>query len=196
MSRKHPPDHYTRKAREHAYPARSVFKLEEIDRRLGLIRKGDRVLDLGCSPGSWLKYASRRVGPSGRVVGVDLSELRIPLPANASFVAADVLEIDPATLSPDPGGFDVVVSDMAPSTSGAALVDQEGSFRLFERALDLATALLVPGGRFAGKLFFSPRHEEAVGRMKGMFGRVRTLRPRATRSSSREVFVAGLGLKG
>ncbi len=196
MSLKRPPDHYSRKARERAYPARSVFKLEEIDRRLGLIGKGDRVLDLGCSPGSWLKYASRRVGRSGRVVGVDLSELRIPLPSNASFIAGDVFEIAPATLAADTGGFDVVVSDMAPSTSGAALVDQEGSYRLFERALELACVLLVSGGHFAGKLFFSPRHEEVVGRMRELFAGVRTLRPRATRSSSREVFVAGLGLKG
>ena len=85
---------------------------------------------------------------------------------------------------------------MAPSTSGNTLVDQEGSFRLFDRALELAARLLVPGGRFAGKLFFSPHHEEAVGRMKGLFASVRTLRPRATRPASREVFVAGLGLKG
>jgi len=196
LSPKRRSDHYTRKAKAHAYPARSVFKLEEIDRRLGLISKGDRVLDLGCSPGSWLKYASRRVGRGGRVVGVDLSALRIRLPANASFISGDVFEIDLATLAAGLEGYDVVISDMAPSTTGAALVDQEGSFRLFDRALDLAAGLLVPGGRFAGKLFFSPRHEEVLERMKDLFARVRTLRPRATRSTSREVFVAGQGLKG
>jgi len=195
LSRKRPPDHYTRKAKARAYPARSVFKLEEIDRRVGLLVKGDRVLDLGCAPGSWLKYAARRVGRSGRVVGVDLSPVGIPLPANASAIEGDVFEIGPESLASGLGGFDVVVSDMAPSTSGAALVDQEGSYRLLDRALDLAAVLLVPGGRFAGKLFFSPRHEEVVGRMKEMFSRVRTLRPRATRTSSREVFVAGMGFR-
>ena len=196
MSRKRRSDHLTRKARARAFPARSVFKLEEIDRRLSLIARGDRVLDLGCAPGSWLKYASERVGRTGRVVGLDLSRLRIPLPANATFIEGDVFVVDATALAAGTGGFDVVVSDMAPSTSGAALVDQEGSYRLFERALDLASGLLVPGGRFAAKLFLSPRHEEVIGRMKGLFSRVRTLRPRATRSSSREVFVAGLGFGG
>lgn len=195
MSRKRPPDHYSRKAKARAYPARSVFKLEEIDRRVGLLVKGDRVLDLGCAPGSWLKYASRRVGLSGRVIGVDLSPVHIPLPSNASVIEGDVLEIGPKILARGLEAFDVVVSDMAPSTSGAALVDQEGSYRLLDRALDLAASLLVPGGRFAGKLFFSPRHAEVVGRMKGMFSRVRTLRPRATRTSSKEVFVVGLGFR-
>jgi 23S rRNA (uridine2552-2'-O)-methyltransferase len=195
VSRKQRSDHYTRKAKALEYPARSVFKLEEIDRRLGLISRGDRLLDLGCSPGSWLKYAAKRVGRSGRVVGVDLSEMRIQLPANASFIEGDVFEIDRATLAAGLEGYDVLVSDMAPSTSGAALVDQEGSFRLFDVALDLAADLLVPGGRFAGKLFFSPRHAEVVGRMKELFKSVRTLRTRATRTSSREVFVAGLGLR-
>jgi 23S rRNA (uridine2552-2'-O)-methyltransferase len=195
LSRKRFPDHYSRKAKARAYPARSVFKLEEIDRRVGLLGKGDTVLDLGCAPGSWLKYASRRVGRSGCVIGVDLSQVRIPLPSNASVIEGDVFEIGPDRLARGIDGFDVVVSDMAPSTSGAALVDQEGSFRLLDRALDLAAALLLPGGRFAGKLFFSPRHEEVVGRMKELFSRVRTLRPRATRTSSREVFVAGLGFR-
>lgn len=193
MSGRRRPDHYTRRARERDYPARSVFKLEEIDRRLRLLAPGDRVLDLGCSPGSWLKYASSRVGRSGLVLGVDLVAPRIPVPANSRFVMADVLALSGREL--DPPRFDVVLSDMAPSTSGAALVDQERSWELFERALGLATEVLVPGGRFAGKLFLSPRHEEALGLMRGRFETVRTLRPRATRSSSREVFIAGLGLR-
>jgi 23S rRNA (uridine2552-2'-O)-methyltransferase len=193
LSKRRSPDHYSRKARELAYPARSVFKLEEIDRRLRLLGPGDRVLDLGCSPGSWLKYASSRVGRSGRVVGVDLVVPGIPMPDNARFVEADVLLLSAREL--EPPRFDVVLSDMAPSTSGAALVDQERSWELFERALALALEVLTRGGRFAGKLFLSSRHEEAVRTMRGRFETVRTLRPRATRSSSREVFVAGLGLR-
>jgi 23S rRNA (uridine2552-2'-O)-methyltransferase len=183
-------DHLTREARSRDYPARSVFKLEEIDRRLRLLGRGDRVLDLGCSPGSWLKYACRRVGPGGLVVGVDLEEPSIEMPANARFLKADAMHLAPGDISP--GRFRVVVSDMAPRTSGTAIVDQERSWELFARALDLADELLEPGGRFAAKLFFSPRHEEAVVAMRERFALVRTLRPRATRSSSREVFVAGM----
>jgi 23S rRNA (uridine2552-2'-O)-methyltransferase len=189
-------DHYTRRARERAYPARSVFKLEEMDRRTGLLAKGDRVLDLGCSPGSWLKYAARRVGRTGLVIGVDLAPPSIPLPPNARFVQADVLTLTPGDVDCQPSTLSVVLSDMAPSTSGTALVDQERSFELFDRARVLALELLAPGGKFAAKLFFSPRHQEAVTALRPSFSRVRTLRPRATRSSSREVFVVGLGYSG
>jgi 23S rRNA (uridine2552-2'-O)-methyltransferase len=194
--RRRPPDHYTRRAREEDFPARSVFKLEEVDRRLGLLRRGDRVLDLGCSPGSWLIYAARRAGPGGAVLGIDIVEPRIALPANARFARADVLALAPgdAALGGAGGGsFDVVLSDLAPHTSGDAVVDQERSFELFSKALDLASTLLAPGGRFLAKLFFSPRHAEAASSIKERFEDVRTLRPRAVRKASREVYVAGLG---
>lgn len=161
-----------------------------MDLRLGLLKRGDRVLDLGCSPGSWLKYAAGRVGRSGLVMGVDIVEPGIALPDNARYVQVDVADLSPGDV--EPSAFDVVLSDMAPRTSGAALVDQERSWNLFERALILAFEVLAPGGRFAGKLFFSPRHTEAISMMKERFSTVRTLRPRATRRASREVFLAGL----
>jgi len=193
LSRRRGADHWTRKAKARAYPARSVFKLEEIDARLGLLGRGDRVLDLGCAPGSWLLYASRKVGPGGRVVGVDLASLDIAVPSNVQLLTVDVLTLDPGDLPEKDDGFDAVLSDMAPSTSGAALVDQERSWELFERAVTIAVETLRPGGGFVGKLFSSPRHEEALSLLRERFSRVRTLRPRATRSASREVFVTGLG---
>lgn len=193
MGKHRRPDHWSRRAAERDYPARSVFKLEEIDRRLGLLGSGDRVLDLGCSPGSWLKYASERVGEAGVVVGVDLVPPRIPLPGNARFLRADVLEVSAREIGATT--FDVVLSDMAPSTSGDALVDQERSWELLGGAMRIALAVLVPGGRFAGKLFFSPRHVEAVATLEPRFQAVRTIRPRATRAASREVFVVGLGFR-
>lgn len=191
MSPRRRSDHWTRKAREQSYPARSVYKLEEIDGRLKLLRRGQKVLDLGCAPGSWLMYASKRVGPRGSVTGVDLSQITIRIPENATVLQADVNAIDTDRIRP-PDGFDVVLSDMAPSTTGASLVDQERSFELFQRALEIAFAALRPRGSFLGKLFQSPHHQEVLESMKGRFTRVRTLRPRATRSSSREVFVAGM----
>jgi 23S rRNA (uridine2552-2'-O)-methyltransferase len=193
LSRRRRPDHFSRRARQQDYPARSVFKLEEIDARVRLLASGQRVLDLGCAPGSWLLYAARRVGPRGAVVGVDRAALSVDPPANARFVRADVMTLDPGEVRPE-GGFHVVLSDMAPDTSGAALVDQERSWELFSRALELALATLRVSGGFLGKLFLSERHEEATRAMKARFAEVRTLRPRATRSSSKEVFVAGLGL--
>ncbi len=197
MTSSRPPDHYTRRAHELSYPARSVFKLEEIDQRIGILRSGDRVVDLGCSPGSWLSYAARKVAPGGTVLAVDLNEPGIVIPENARFLRGDVLGLGPEDVAAQGGfvvgGIDVVLSDMAPRTSGDVLADQERSWELFEKAVSLALALLAPRGRFLGKLFFSPRHAEAVALMKGCFSEVRTLRPRATRKASKEIFVAGLG---
>ncbi len=160
--------------------------------RAGLLARGQHVLDLGCTPGSWLLYASRKVGPEGTVTGVDLVQPRVALPANARIIVKDVMELDASTIVPA-GGFDLVLSDMAPSTTGAGLVDQERSYELVSRALDIAIATLRSGGGFVGKLFLSGRHAEVTDLMKGRFAQVRTLRPRATRSSSREVFLLGKG---
>src|SRR5687768_5337254 len=115
MSDRRRPDHYARRAKKEGRPARSVYKLEEIDGRWRLLRRGDRVLDLGCAPGSWMQYAAERVGPGGRVVGYDLAPVTIRLPPQAEAHVADVFALDPAGLG---GPFDVVVSDMAPSTMG------------------------------------------------------------------------------
>jgi 23S rRNA (uridine2552-2'-O)-methyltransferase len=187
------PDHYTRLAREKSYPARSIFKLEEIDRRLHLIARGDRVLDLGASPGSWMKYILERVGSGGKVAGVDLSPPAIRLPPNACFIQADVMAVEPGDVLKAAGEefFDVVVSDLAPRTTGVGSADQENSWILFSRAAELARELLKRGGHFAGKLFFSPRHAEAEALLGRMFSRVRTLQPKATRRGSREIFLVG-----
>ncbi|MFH1437007.1 MAG: RlmE family RNA methyltransferase [Pseudomonadota bacterium] len=197
MTQRRKPDYYTRLAHKKSYPARSVFKLEEIDARARLMTRGNVVLDLGASPGSWLMYLSEKAGNEGRVIGVDINPLNIELPQNAGFIQADVNAVDPSRIAEACGGrpIDVVVSDLAPRTSGVKLADQENSWALFERALELAAALLRPGGNFAGKLFFSPRHKEAETRLKGLFRETRTIHPRATRKSSREVFLVGKGFK-
>jgi len=188
-------DHYTRLAHEKSYPARSVFKLEEIDRRVRLFAPGMRVLDLGASPGSWLLYIAGRIGRGGVVAGVDLAPLGVALPPNARFALGDVMEMNDAALAALAGTdrFDVVVSDLAPKTSGIRHADQERSWRLFERAVEAAARLLVPGGDFAGKLFFSPTHAGAVRLLAARFGDVRTIRPQATRKASPEIFVVGKG---
>ena len=197
MTKHRKPDYYTRLAHKKSYPARSVFKLEEIDTRARLIARGNVVLDLGASPGSWLMYIAGKIGNEGKVVGVDLSPLNIELPRNARFIQADVTAMDPARIAEACAGrpVDVVVSDLAPKTSGIKHADQENSWALFERALELAGNLLRGGGNFAGKLFFSPRHKEAENRLKDLFEETRTIHPKVTRKSSREVFLVGNGFK-
>jgi 23S rRNA (uridine2552-2'-O)-methyltransferase len=186
------PDRFTKQAKERGFPARSVFKLESIDKKVGLFRKGLRVLDLGAAPGSWSLYASERIGPEGKLLAVDLSPLAKQAPGNVTFRAGDALALDNTDLSLF-APYDVVLSDMAPSTTGTREADQAKSFELFARALDIAGALLRPGGKFVGKIFMGPDFPEAKKRVKALFETERAIRPEGTRESSFEIFVVGLG---
>lgn len=189
------PDHNTRRARSQHYPARSIFKLEEIDRRVRLLGRGDTVLDLGAAPGSWTLYAAERVGPTGRVVAVDRARIDVGLPDNVTALEADALVIEPQELLDLLGGaqFDAVISDMAPSTTGHRFVDQSRSFQLFARALEIALTVGRPGGRFAAKLFHGPDFETARDRVRAAFSSARVIRPAGTRSESYEIYIVGLG---
>ena len=187
-------DSFTLAAKAQGYPARSVFKLEEIDRRTRLLRPGMRVLDLGAAPGSWSKYAAERVGGSGRVLAVDLSEIRAAMPAQVTCVQGDVFALTSEVLDQF-GPYDAVISDMAPATTGTRFADQARSFELFMRAVDVAERALKPGGHFVGKLFMSDDFPKAKERVRLLFSEVRVLRPEATRSQSYELFIVGLGRK-
>ncbi len=195
MSRANPyvADRLSRRARAEGFAARSVYKLQEMDRRHSLLRPGDRVLDLGCHPGSWLKYAASRVGPRGRVVGVDLEQTTPPAP-QVTTVAADVFELDAGRLGPD--AFDVVLSDMAPSTTGHAFTDAARSAALAERALALALTLLRPGGRFVAKIFLGEGEHRLRDLARDHFGRIKFARPQAVRQRSREVYLIALDRRG
>ena len=186
------PDHFTREALERGFPARSVFKLEDIDRQLRLFRRGQRVLDLGAAPGSWAQYAAEKVGAEGRVLAVDQRPLARALTANVTFLEGDALSLEPSRLSSF-APYDVLLSDMAPFTTGTREADQARSFELFMRALDLAAVLLVKGGSFVGKIFMGADFPLAKRRVRELFLRERTLRPEGTREASFEIFVAGLG---
>ena len=172
--------------------ARSVFKLEEIDSRHHLLRSGDRVLDLGCRPGSWLQYAGRIVGPGGALVGIDRQPLDAAIPG-ARIVVGDVFEVTPETLRGELPAFDVVLSDMAPDTSGIRSMDQARSESLFERALEIALVTLTPGGSFVGKLFQGPAFQELIRRCRAEFVSVATQKPKSSRPESIEVYVIGKG---
>jgi 23S rRNA (uridine2552-2'-O)-methyltransferase len=185
-------DHFFTRARREDYAARSVYKLEEIQERFHLIRPGGRVLDLGCRPGSWLKYAAGLVGPRGAVVGLDLTPLDRGV-AGARVVVGDVYTVPLAELLGELPGFDVVLSDMAPDTSGIRSVDQARSEALFERALDLALTTLVPGGHFVGKLFQGPDRERLLGRARAAFTKAQMVKPEASRKESIEQYIVAVG---
>jgi 23S rRNA (uridine2552-2'-O)-methyltransferase len=185
------PDRFTRAAKDAGYPARSVYKLEEIDRRTRLLRGGMRVLDLGASPGSWSMYVAQRVGPSGRLLAVDLEPLAVTLPPHAAFVQGDAFALeDPALARFAP--YDAVLSDMAPRTTGSRVTDQARSFELFMRALAVAATLGAPGSAFVGKIFMSDDLPAARAELRRHYATERLIRPEGTRAVSMELFVVGL----
>lgn len=188
------PDRHTRAAKAAGYPARSVFKLEEINKRYRLFKHGQRVLDLGAAPGSWSLYASQCVGPSGRVLAVDLSEIDEALPPNVIARQLDVFSAERVALS-EFGPYDVVLSDMAPRTSGTKARDQALSYELCTRALAVADELGAPGSHFVVKLFMSADFAELKRAIVARHTECRVVRPEATRSQSSEVFLVGLGRK-
>jgi 23S rRNA (uridine2552-2'-O)-methyltransferase len=187
-------DHFHERAKDAGFRARAVFKLEEIDKAIHLLRPGDRVLDLGCAPGSWLQYARSRIGERGRMVGID--RVAIPGVPGARLLVGDVFTVVPADLVGDLEGFDVVMSDMAPDTTGIRHVDQARSEALFERALELAIATLAPDGRFVGKLFQGPDMQRLVGVARSRFAAVKTIKPDSSRQISIEQYVTASGFKG
>ena len=185
-------DAYHLQARREGFAARSVFKLQEIDERFRLLRAGQRVLDLGCRPGSWLQYAARVVGPRGVLVGLDRTPLDVVIPG-ARILVGDVFALTAEEMLGDLPGFDLVLSDMAPDTSGVRAVDQARSENLFERALEIAEATLAPGGGFVGKLFQGPAQPALVARGRAGFDRVVLVKPKSSRSESIEQYVVALG---
>jgi 23S rRNA (uridine2552-2'-O)-methyltransferase len=152
-----------------------------------------RVLDLGAYPGSWTLYAAEKVGAQGSVVGIDRTEFKGALPTNARIVHGDVLSLDAAILGD--AVFDVVISDMAPNTSGMRTRDMYLSYELVVAALEIAKKHLVTGGTFVAKIFQGEEFEDARAKMREVFDEVRIIRPKATRSESYELFLIGLGKK-
>ncbi len=195
MTRWQPQDHYFSRAKKEGFPARSVYKLEEVDRRVRLLRPGQRVLDLGCHPGSWLLYCARVVGKHGLVIGVDTRKITLELPSHVHCIQADVFELAPADLHHFSTEFDVVLSDLAPATTGIRSVDSNRSSLLFQRAVVLADDLLVPGSHFLGKIFQGSGFDAIVQELKSKFRKVRGIKPRATRKESKEIFLVAMDKK-
>jgi len=186
------PDARTPDARAKGYPARSVFKLQEIDRRMRLFRAGQNVIDLGAAPGSWSLYASERVGPTGHVYAIDIKPILQVFGENVRVLEGDALSLDSEALAAH-APYDVVLSDMAPNTSGSKFQDQARSTELFLRALEVALHHGKVGSHFAAKIFMSGDYKAAEMQVRGAYETVRTIRPDGTRQVSSEVFVVGMG---
>ena len=189
-------DHYTRKAKKDGYPARSVYKLQEIQKKFKIIKKGDRVLDLGCAPGSWLLYAAKLTGPKGEVVGIDQKAVTIQTPDHVKVFEGDALDELETVISMLGRGYDAVISDMAPGTTGNKTVDAARSMGLCEAALNLARELLKPGGAFLCKIFQSGEVKQFSEEVRKQFDQQKIFKPQSSRKASKEVFIVGLNYSG
>ena len=186
-------DSYRVKAKLEGFPARSVYKLKEIQQRYGLIRPGICVIDLGCHPGSWLRFCSQIIGSQGRVLGIDQKPPTIPLEPPIAFLEADVLTLAREQLPDWSRKADLVLSDLAPHTSGTKWLDHQRSLDLALRALEIAAWILKPGGGFLVKLFQGEGSPAFHKKMKDLFGKVDTEKPRSSRQESREIYLIGRG---
>ncbi len=193
-------DHYSQKAKKENYPARSVYKLEEIQKKYKILKKGQRILDLGCHPGSWSLFASKTAGNKGSVVGVDIQTTDIPTQkdhAEIHWLCYDVYSEELVScLKKQWNGFHVVLSDMAPRTTGNRFSDHQHSLRLARRVLEITCLLLHKNGTLYVKVFQGEDFPEYVKECKKLFQTVKVFKPDSSRQESREVFLIGRGFNG
>jgi 23S rRNA (uridine2552-2'-O)-methyltransferase len=192
-------DYYFKKAKKDKYPARSIYKLEEVQQKYHFLHPGDSVLDLGCHPGSWSLYASEVVGKRGIVVGVDLQETTAevrPEGAEIHWLCQDIMEpeliVRVRKFRP---AFKVLISDLAPKTTGSRWADHQQSLQLVRRTLALAEILLYDHGHYICKIFQGEDFPEFVQEVKDRFETVKVVKPKSSRTESREVFVLGMGYR-
>jgi 23S rRNA (uridine2552-2'-O)-methyltransferase len=189
-------DPYVAEAKRRGYRSRAAFKLIELDDRFHLLKPGLRVLDLGAAPGGWSQIARERVGPSGRVVAVDIRPIE-PLPDVVTIEADIALPETDARIREALGGMaDVVLSDMAASATGHAQTDHLRTLALVEAAVDCARGLLAPGGSFVAKVLQGGTEAALLAAMKREFERVKHAKPPASRSDSAEMYVVATGFRG
>lgn len=192
-----PKDHFFKKAKSEDFLARSVYKLQEIDDRLKIIKPGHHILDLGASPGSWSQYCIKKVGPKGKVVGIDLTFVGLKHD-NYFFQQEDIHNVNWEALKGQAcvDRWNGVLSDMAPKTTGIRNTDQMRSLELCQMALNVAVEQLKPKGYFVCKLFHSESFKEFQSELKKHFERCDAIKPDSTRKISKEIFIIGLGFKG
>ena len=188
-------DHYARRAKKERFPARSVYKLKEIQKKHNLIKKGDNVLDLGCFPGSWLLYAADLTGDKGQVVGIDLEPVTVKLPSHVRTYTGDILSMDDELFESLGKNFNLVISDMSPATTGNKHVDSARSYNLCQAALFIAQTVLIQDGSFVCKIFQGEDFALFSNSVKSVFNKLKTFKPQSSRKASKEIYIIGFGKK-
>ncbi|EKE16608.1 MAG: hypothetical protein ACD_10C00894G0002 [uncultured bacterium] len=189
-------DPYLKKSRAEDFRSRAAYKLEEIDEKYKLIRPGSKILDLGAAPGSWSQYAMRKVAGKAKIIAIDLLEI-YPI-EGVTILQGDIRDIknQEQIIKLAAGKLDVILSDMAPDTTGVHYADTENSALLVHLALDIAEKLLKPGGSFVAKVFEGAEYQALLQRTKKMFGFAKSFNPKASLNRSRELFLVAQEFKG
>ena len=191
------PDCWSQKAFREGYPARSVYKLEEINEKFGMLKKKTTVLDLGSAPGSWTTWLLRNIDENGKVVSVDLNPLSKSVKgSNLVFFQGDLLSEEIRTQVQENGPYDLVVCDAAPLTTGNKTVDTARSHALVQMAIWYAQMMLKPGGNFCVKVFQNGDQQKDLQKMREIFTQAKGFKPKACRSESFETYLIGLNKKG
>lgn len=191
-------DHYYNQAKKDNYFARSIYKLQEIDSKYKVLKKGDYVVDLGYFPGSWIQYTASKVGEEGKVVGIDIQQVdgRLSYLKNVEVFHKDINEIQNLEEIGVTEPFNVVLSDMAPSTTGVKSVDQDRSLQLIEMIFYHLPKMLRVDGNLVFKIFDSHQAQMFIKTLRKHFAEVKNFKPKSTRSVSKEFFVICKGYKG
>ena len=179
-------------AKKEGYPARSVYKLKEIDEKYRIIKKGSRVLDLGCAPGSWLLYVSQKVGSGGKVIGVDIEETKIPQKPNITLIKKSIFDLKEPDFKEK---FKTVVSDLSPNTSGIKFLDSGKSLELAEKSFEIAKLFLLTNGNFVCKVFDNASSDEFFKKVDNYFDFAKRFRPKAVFRTSKELYIIGKGFR-
>nr|WP_294807051.1 RlmE family RNA methyltransferase [uncultured Nitrososphaera sp.] len=187
-------DHYRRLAKDQGYRSRAAYKLKQINDSYRILKRGNRVIDIGCAPGGWVQVATKEVSPGGRVVGIDLKEVE---PVAGTTIFQGSID-DPAAVAKMVEALgnekaDVILSDLAPNVSGMWEVDHARQIDLTRSALALAKQVLKAGGNAVFKVFEGEFLNELKGEMKASFGKVLVSKPTASRQESSELYLVCIG---
>ena len=192
-----PHDKFARRARQEGFRARSAYKLLDLQRKFKVLKPGDHVLDLGAAPGSWLQVAAQIVGKEGKVLGLDRTAMKPLTWPNVRMVQKDIFDADMVEFLGAQGykSFDVVLSDVAPNTTGVKERDQALAHELSLRVLDIALELLKRGGVLVIKVFEGPETPGLIKEVEKHFSSVKLVKPEASTKGSRELYLVAKNYK-
>lgn len=190
------PDFWTQKAKSEGYPARSVYKLAEIEEKFHLLKSGGRFLDIGAAPGSWSLWILRRLAGKGFLAAVDLQPLGMTPPFdNFSFIRGDLYSDEVRAELGRLGPFDAVFSDAAPATTGNRLVDQGASESIVELVIAWSYDCLTENGALVAKIFQGGAERDLMNELRGRFSSVRGFKPKTCRAESFETYLVATGFR-